>query len=406
MFPELLCNEAIIRRHHEAPFAAERELYLRHCFETGATLASLRLKNRELIWIARLLPSDAATGIDMAGLDEVVRRRKLIHTGATTGRRSIDIARPWLRFLGWWRDPVVAFPFQERVDAFVHWMRDERGFTSSTVIQWACRVKLFLQWCEDGKCQLDTLRPGDLDQYLIDGALRWCRVTMRAVVGGLRIFLGFAASQGWCSAQLAQTLRAPRVYALESLPYAPGWPDVQRILASTLTDRPADVRDRAILMLLSIYGLRRGEVVSLRLEQVDWPARMLRIYRLKRRQCQIYPLLPSVAEALARYVDTVRPRTSYSEIFLGLRAPQRPLTPMALYNMVNRKFNALAIQTEHRGPHALRHACAARLVAQGLSFKEIGDHLGHRSTTSTMTYAKVNMASLREVGDFDLGELL
>jgi integrase/recombinase XerD len=41
----------------------------------------------------------------------------------------------------------------------------------------------------------------------------------------------------------------------------------------------------------------------------------------------------------------------------------------------------------------------------GLSLKEIGDHLGHRSTSATSTYAKVNMAALREVGAFDLGDL-
>ena len=78
---------------------------------------------------------------------------------------------------------------------------------------------------------------------------------------------------------------------------------------------------------------------------------------------------------------------------------------MAIYAIANDRFKVLGISTQHRGTHALRHACAARLVAQGLSFKEIGDHLGHRSTSATMTYAKVNMAALREVGDFDLGEL-
>jgi site-specific recombinase XerD len=52
----------------------------------------------------------------------------------------------------------------------------------------------------------------------------------------------------------------------------------------------------------------------------------------------------------------------------------------------------------------LRHACAARLVADGLTLKEIGDHLGHRSTSSTRIYAKVDMTSHREVGDFDLGD--
>jgi len=158
-------------------------------------------------------------------------------------------------------------------------------------------------------------------------------------------------------------------------------------------------------MLLSIYGLRRGEVASLRLDQVDWDGRILHVFRLKRRQPQVYPLLPTVAEALARYIDTVRPRAAAPEIFLGLHAPQRPLTPMAIYSIVNNKFKMLGIEAKHRGPHALRHACAARLVDQGLSFKEIGDHLGHRSMSATMTYAKVNMDALREVGDFDLGDL-
>src|SRR3546814_571044 len=114
---------------------------------------------------------------------------------------------------------------------------------------------------------------------------------------------------------------------------------------------------------------------------------------------------PTVAEALARYIDTVRPHSSYAEIFLGLKAPQRPLTPSALFSPVNNKFKALGIEVKHRGPHALRHACAAHLVSEGLSFKEIGDHLGHRSTTATMTYAKVDLRALREIGNFDLGEL-
>jgi site-specific recombinase XerD len=45
------------------------------------------------------------------------------------------------------------------------------------------------------------------------------------------------------------------------------------------------------------------------------------------------------------------------------------------------------------------------LLAEGLTLKEIGDHLGHRSTSATSTYAKVNMAALREVGAFDLGDV-
>ena len=184
-----------------------------------------------------------------------------------------------------------------------------------------------------------------------------------------------------------------------------GWPDVRRILTKTETDEPRDIRNRAILMLLAINGMRSREVASLRLEQIDWSGRILRLFRLKRRQAQVYPLIPSVVEALARYIDTVRPPVPHSEVFIRLQAPWRPIKPSSLYDIANRKFVALGIQIAHPGTHALRHACATRLLADGLILKEIGDHLGHRSTSATRTYAKVDIASLREVGDFDLGDL-
>jgi integrase/recombinase XerD len=101
----------------------------------------------------------------------------------------------------------------------------------------------------------------------------------------------------------------------------------------------------------------------------------------------------------------VRPSSSCAEVFLCMQAPRRPLKAGSIYDVAKRKFVALEIKAVHRGGHALRHACAARLLAEGLTLKEIGDHLGHRSTSATSTYAKVNMVSLREVGSFDLGDL-
>jgi site-specific recombinase XerD len=69
-------------------------------------------------------------------------------------------------------------------------------------------------------------------------------------------------------------------------------------------------------------------------------------------------------------------------------------------------MQALDIRCPRQGPHALRHACATHLVAEGLSLKQIGDHLGHRSPYATRTYAKVDLVGLRQVADFSLGALL
>ena len=208
-------------RHLEAPFLQERERYLRNCADSGATPGALSVKRNELIWIAHFLPATAPQGVDIEQLNELVRHRAALHTGVTMGNRMIVVARPWLRFLGWWREPVVTLAYQCHLDAYIEWMRNERGFSPTTVNQWQGRIRQFLQWCEETGRDLKRLRPGDIDAYFIHNAARWGRISVKTITGALRIFLRYAAAQGLCDSRLATALRTPRVYAQESLPSAP-----------------------------------------------------------------------------------------------------------------------------------------------------------------------------------------
>jgi site-specific recombinase XerD len=406
MLEQLFRDESALARHRGGPFAQERERYLQQCAKHGATHTALRLKANELLWICHHLRGDSSRGVDISALREVARERRSFCKGATTEQRLINVGRPWLRYLGWWRVPTAELRFQGHLDRYVAWMRDERGFSSSTVVRWRSKIRDFLKWYERTDRSLSALEPSDLDVYFVtEGARRWSRVSTSGVAASLRVFLRYMAGCGECHPRVAEGLRGPRLYAQESLPSGPAWTDVHRLLAHVGGDSPADVRDRAILMLLAVYGMRSGEVRSLRLDQIDWSGRVLRVFRLKRRQPQVYPLLQSMAEALARYIDSARPKADHPEVFLGLLAPHSPLSSGAMSALVRNRFRALDIQALHRGPHALRHACAARLVAEGLSMKEIGDHLGHRTTRATGIYAKIDLSALREVADFDLGDL-
>ena len=92
-------------------------------------------------------------------------------------------------------------------------------------------------------------------------------------------------------------------------------------------------------------------------------------------------------------------------MFLTLDPPFRPVST-SLWELVGKRLRALNVSLPHYGPHALRHACAARLLASGLSLKEIGDQLGHSHPDSTRIYAKVDLVGLRQVADFDMGGVL
>ena len=69
----------------------------------------------------------------------------------------------------------------------------------------------------------------------------------------------------------------------------------------------------------------------------------------------------------------------------------------ALTCLVRERFQALGLPGY--GPHSLRRACATRLLDQGLTLKEIGDHLGHSHPDSTRLYAKVDLPHLRRVAE-------
>ena len=201
---------------------------------------------------------------------------------------------------------------------------------------------------------------------------------------------------------MAAVIVAPRVYRDAALPVGPSWEEQRLLLASTESDCPADLRDRALLLTLSTYGLRVGEVCALQLDDIDWEAETLRVRRPKTGRVDLFPLSRRVGETLARYLRHARPHTDVRKIFLALTAPTRPLSASAISSVVRSRMQRCGIKCPRRGAHALRHAFAQRLLDEGFLMQEIGDCLGHRSLDSTAVYAKVALAGLRQVADFDL----
>ena len=78
------------------------------------------------------------------------------------------------------------------------------------------------------------------------------------------------------------------------------------------------------------------------------------------------------------------------------------MTRTTIGHVVRSRVDRIGISGRRRGPHALRHGAAQHLLDSGLSTKEVGDYQGHRSVSATAAYAKVQLDTLREVGEIDL----
>ena len=417
MIDRLFSHPKVIARHRDGLHAHARERFLVQCADQGYSLSMLRKIAWQLLVVASTIDLRkrrvSAEEIERAAIKPasfIIRRFSRDPGGSpkSTQQLFVHVARAWLGFLGRLQEPrAVDAGFARQVSDFERYMREERGLSPVTIRTRCERLELFFASLPEQRRLVREISVVDVDAFLAaKGAAGWSRASLDVLAGSLRSFFRYAQEQRWCAVDIAAAIEGPRIFAQERLPRGAPWEDVQQLLVSSTGSSAADIRDHAILMLLALYGLRAGEVSRLHLDDIDWDAELVSITRPKLRCAQQYPWLASVGNAVLRYLREVRPRSARRDLFLTLNAPHRSLSSKSVTALVHARLNAVGATVSPRGAHCLRHACATHLLASGFSFKQIGDHLGHRSANSTFSYAKVDLTGLRQVAELDMGALL
>ena len=414
MFEILFKRPTTIARYRAAPFLKAREQFLELCAEKGYSHTMLK----KIAWILYSIAPriDMKNGkVTTRAIEQAVDER--VHFGecpknaqipSSTRQLFIHITTEWIRSLDSFKEPCeVDGAFTAHITAYARYLGEERGLSAVTISTSCERLIWFFQSLQSSRTSLDMITIADVDAFIESkGNQGWKRSSLSSLASSLRGFFRYAESKSWCISGIADVIESPRIYALEGLPKGPLWEDVQRLLASASGDSPNDIRAYAILMLLTVYGFRRSEVAGLQLDDLDWVGEQIMVTRTKQRRIQYYPLLYEVGEAILRYLREVRPCSKYRNLFLTLAAPIRPLSAESISPIVRSRLRTLGISLSHYGAHCLRHACAAHLLSSQFTLKQIGDHLGHYTANSTLKYTKIDLISLRNVSEFDLGWLL
>ncbi|HLB41705.1 MAG TPA: site-specific integrase [Gammaproteobacteria bacterium] len=230
---------AALKRHANAPLLKERLTYLQYWAENGAVETSLKRIAQYLLVVMEYLnfyelrmisKNEIAKAADKWAKNESIIKRKNNYSKFAKARFIRDAER-WLETLGCLKkESKHPIPFEEYLNKYSDYMRHEQGLSENTIEGRFFQLKDFLVHVKNKKKSFAQITPIIVDdiltkKYSIDG---YSRRTIQSYASVIRSFLRYTENQGWCQKNLADSIKAPRVYRYESLPYSPSWNDVKK----------------------------------------------------------------------------------------------------------------------------------------------------------------------------------
>jgi site-specific recombinase XerD len=291
---------------------------------------------------------------------------------------------------------------------YLDYLRSVKGLTVSTIHNRKKPVLLFLMKMKrfSEPKTIQNLRPAQVHDYMIETAQPLSRDGKRALIVALRDFFKFLHLNDYTRKDLSKSVPTIVTYRLTSLHRGLPWKTIRMLIQSADRRTHAGRRDYAILLMLARYGVRQGQLVSLELDDIDWHKQTILFKAVKGGRDVLSPLFPEVARALIAYFKGGRMEApkKHKQVFLttgtyGSQVDgQRPIPD--LWPMVSRRLKVLGVNKTcpfPRGPHAIRHAFATRLLEKNESLKTISELLGHRLLGTTCIYTKSDMKRLRRL---------
>jgi len=218
------------------------------------------------------------------------------------------------------------------------------------------------------------------------------------IVSTIRFFFRFLYEERIIQFDLSAVLQHYKWVKREKLPSVYNKNEVFQIESSIHREDATGKRNFAITLLASRLGLRASDIAHLTFGNIDWENSTITLSQYKTGKKIELPLLVEVGEAIIDYLKYGRKRSASPKVFLYTRAPFTAMTNNAVAGTLGHIVDASGVDTTGRkhGAHSMRHSLASRFLENQESIPVISEALGHQSTTTTMSYLRIDVESLRK----------
>jgi integrase/recombinase XerD len=274
------------------------------------------------------------------------------------------------------------------IEEFLNYLQCERGYAQLTLTAYRTDLKQFAEYL-----QQDLLKANraDIEKYAI--SLRQNGIKPRSQarkLAALKSFYGFLLETKEIKKDPTEGLALPRVAQI--LPKTVNKKTLNDFLDQLPKREPVQYRDVAMLELLYAAGMRVSELITIKLDNISFMERFIRVIGKGNKE-RIIPLSEHAVASLQEYLDQYREGIRTEEKALFVSQNGRVLTRQLVWQVVS--AYAKQYLPAHISPHALRHSFATHLLENGADLRTVQELLGHANIATTQVYTAVSREHLR-----------
>lgn len=284
------------------------------------------------------------------------------------------------------------------MSAFISYLELEKNYSKNTILAYQKDIESFAGFCKEhhDAVNLENVSYPLIRSWIVDLSDQGVsNRTINRKISSLQAYYKFLLKIGEITVSPMVKHRALKTEKKIEVPFS------EKEMESVLSEIPFEddfegERDKLIIELLYATGMRRTELVNLKIQDLDLAGHQLKVLG-KRNKERIIPLLHSTLRQINTYLDKRSELQSRSDTsYLLLTKDGLKIYETLVYRTINKYFSLVSPKVK-KSPHILRHTFATHLLNRGADLNSVKELLGHSSLASTQVYTHNSIAELKKV---------
>lgn len=283
------------------------------------------------------------------------------------------------------------------IKSFIDYLTYEKKYSTHTITAYETDIQSFLKFyqSEFESANLLEVEYNQIRSWIVK--LVNSNITNRTVnrkISSLKTFYKFLQKTNQVENNPLHKHKALKVAKKVQVPFSEN--EIESILEMLEKEKDfKSLRDKLIIELFYSTGMRRNELIQIKLKDIDIVKRTVKVLG-KRNKERLIPLINSVNETLKLYLKERNKIATKSNDYLLITDKGKKTYPTFVYRIINSYFSIVSSKIK-KSPHVIRHSFATHLLNEGANLNSVKELLGHASLASTQVYTHSSLGKLKEV---------